>query len=75
MLRKGGLDVPLMFILDAHFPAIGIAMATPIADYTAALVAIVFLVLFLRTAKRAPLNAAEPTPPEPPTDDGDVQND
>ena len=75
LLRKGGLDVPLMFILDAHFPAIGIAMATPIADYTAALVAIVFLILFLRTAKRAPLNAAEPTSPKPPTDGDDAQKD
>ena len=75
VLRKGGLDVPLMFILDAHFPAIGIAMATPIADYTAALVAIIFLVLFLRTAKRTPLEAAEPTSPEPPTDRDDIQKD
>ena len=52
VLRKGGLDIPLMFILDPIFPATGIAMATPIADYTAAFVAIVLLVHFFSTQRK-----------------------
>ena len=52
VLRKGRLDIPLMFILDPIFPATGIAMATPIADYTAAFVAIVLLVHFFSTQRK-----------------------
>lgn len=52
VLRKGGLDIPLMFILDPIYPAVGIAMATPIADYTAALIALVLLGTFLFSPKK-----------------------
>lgn len=65
VLRKGGLDVPLMFVLDAAFPATGIAMATPIADYTAALIAIVLLTEFLLKSRQgAALPGAPPEKPQ-----------
>ena len=65
VLRKGGLDIPLMFVLDAAYPAVGIAMATPIADYTAAAIAIVLLALFFK-------KTAEKTPAPPPENTADA---
>lgn len=48
LLRKGGLDIPFMFLLN-HFAGVnGIVWATPIADMVAMSVAIVFLILFFR---------------------------
>ena len=44
MLRKGGLDVPFMFLLDALAGANAIAWATPIADCGAMLVGILLFV-------------------------------
>lgn len=44
MLRKGGLDVPFMFLLDALAGAGGIAWATPIADFGSMVVAIILFV-------------------------------
>lgn len=44
MLRKGGLDVPFMFLLDSLAGADAIAWATPIADCGAMLVGILLFV-------------------------------
>ena len=44
MLRKGGLDVPFMFLLDALAGANAIAWATPIADCGAMLAGILLFV-------------------------------
>ena len=44
MLRKGGLDVPFMFVLDSLAGANAIAWATPIADCGAMLVGILLFV-------------------------------
>ncbi len=44
MLRKGGLDVPFMFLLDALAGADAIAWATPIADCGAMLAGILLFV-------------------------------
>ena len=44
MMRKGGLDVPFMFLLDALARVNGIAWATPIADCGAMLVGILLFV-------------------------------
>lgn len=55
-----------MFILDPIFPATGIAMATPIADYTAAFVAIVLLVHFSVRSVNAPTYFRPPLLPIPP---------
>jgi Na+-driven multidrug efflux pump len=43
-LRKGGIDVPFMFIMDTAMGANGIPWATPISDVCAMLAA---LMLFL----------------------------
>ncbi len=55
VLRKGFLDIPLMFMLGAVFPIYGIVAATPIADAFASLVA---AVLFFRHAARLKKNSA-----------------
>lgn len=39
LLRKGGLDVPFMFIMNAIAGAVGIPWATPIADFLAMIIA------------------------------------
>ena len=44
MLRKGGLDVPFMFLLDSLAGANAIAWATPIADFGAMMVGILLFV-------------------------------
>lgn len=44
LLRKGGLDIPFMFLMDRQIGVNGIAWATPVADGVAMLVA---LCLFL----------------------------
>ena len=44
MLRKGGLDVPFMFLLNSLAGADAIAWATPIADCGAMLAGILLFV-------------------------------
>lgn len=51
LLRKGILDIPLMFILNGTFPVYGIVWATPIADMVCCGVAIILFVLFLSKHK------------------------
>lgn len=47
LLRKGGTDVPFMFLLNHFFAAYGIAWATPISDTIAMLIAIGLFVPFI----------------------------
>jgi hypothetical protein len=49
MLRKGGLDVPFMFLMNALAGAAGIPWATPMADCLAMAAA---LLLFIPWWKR-----------------------
>ncbi len=49
LLRKGGLDIPFMFLMDAAGGADGIPWATPIADFLAMGIA---LCLFIPYGKR-----------------------
>ena len=51
MLRKGGLDVPFMFLLDALGGADAIAWATPIADCGAMLAGLLLFVPLWRKLK------------------------
>lgn len=47
ILRKGLLDIPLMFILLRPFPVYGIVWATPIADIACCIVAIALFTTFV----------------------------
>ncbi|MCH5287506.1 MAG: MATE family efflux transporter [Christensenellaceae bacterium] len=48
LLRKGGLDVPFMFLMNALLGAGGIAWATPIADLLAMFAALALFIPFWR---------------------------
>lgn len=48
LLRKGGLDIPFMFLLDHLAGVNGIVWATPIADLGATAVAVILFVPFWR---------------------------
>lgn len=48
LLRKGGLDVPFMLLMNASFGVRGIAWATPIADLLAMLTAVAFFLPYWR---------------------------
>ena len=48
VLRKGILDIPLMFALNRLFPIYGIVWATPAADIACAAVAVVLFSAFIR---------------------------
>ena len=48
LFRKGGLDVPLMYLLDPIFGATGVVMATPISDFLAMTIAVILLRSVLR---------------------------
>lgn len=48
MMRKGVVDIPMMFILNAIYPIYGIVMATPIADVLCSIVAVCLFVDFLK---------------------------
>lgn len=51
LLRKGGLDIPAMFIMNASMGVNGIAWATPIADFMAMLFALALFLPFWRGIK------------------------
>ena len=53
ILRKGVLDIPLMFALNRLLPVFGIVWATPIADIVCCVTAIVFFVRFLGSHRPA----------------------
>jgi len=44
LLRKGGLDVPFMFLMNATAGADGIPWATPIADCFAMTIALILFI-------------------------------
>ena len=48
ILRKGLVDIPLMFILNNAMPIYGIVWATPIADVICCVTAIAFFTSFMR---------------------------
>ena len=52
LLRKGGLDIPFMFIMNALAGVNGIVWATPIADFGAMVVAIILFIPFWRRLTR-----------------------
>lgn len=47
-LRKGGLDVPLMFLLNGIFKINGIAWATPLSDAIALVVSLILVIPYLK---------------------------
>ena len=51
ILRKGLLDIPMMFLLNLFLPIYGIVMATPITDVICCIVSIFLFMAFLRTHK------------------------
>lgn len=51
VLRKGGLDIPLMLIMNRIAGMDGIIWATPMADLTAMIVAIIFMSSFRKELK------------------------
>ncbi|MDE6107529.1 MAG: cation transporter [Oscillospiraceae bacterium] len=61
ILRKGILDIPLMFILQAAIPIYGIVWATPITDVVCCILALYLFFRFLR--KHAGANYPAPAPP------------
>ena len=48
IMRKGVLDIPMMFLLNGMLPVYGIVMATPIADVLCCGAAVVMFISFLR---------------------------
>lgn len=48
LMRKGVLDIPLMFVLQVLLPVYGIVWATPIADMICSAAALILFFLFLR---------------------------
>lgn len=59
ILRKGLLDIPMMFVLNQLYPIYGIVWATPIADIVCSVTAVCLFTRFLRC--QAPF-ASEPIP-------------
>ena len=54
LLRKGGLDVPFMLLMNALLGVSGIAWATPIADLLAMITALALFIPFWRRLDAAP---------------------
>ena len=48
LMRKGILDIPLMFIFNAFYPIYGIVCATPAADIICCIAAVVLFILFIK---------------------------
>lgn len=59
LLRKGILDIPLMFLLRLMVPVYGIVCATPVADILCSAVSVILFAAFMRKhrANPAPLEA------------------
>jgi len=49
LLRKGGLDIPFMFIMNVYLGVKGIVWATPIADFGAMVISILFFIPVWKT--------------------------
>ncbi|MBQ9512216.1 MAG: MATE family efflux transporter [Lachnospiraceae bacterium] len=52
ILRKGIVDIPLMFLLQRFFRATGVVLATPAADIVCCGVALVMAIRFLKAARK-----------------------
>ena len=48
IMRKGMLDIPMMFLFNAAYPIYGVVWATPIADIICSMAAIYLFTAFLR---------------------------
>ncbi|MBQ7888940.1 MAG: MATE family efflux transporter [Erysipelotrichaceae bacterium] len=48
ILRKGFLDIPLMFFLRTYFERLGVVMATPIAEAVSAVIAFVLFIPMIK---------------------------
>ena len=59
VLRKGVLDIPMMFTLLRVIPVYGTVWATPIADVLCCMAALMLLTAFIRSLGTAP----QVTPP------------
>jgi multidrug efflux pump len=49
LFRKGGLDIPFMFVMNAYSGVNGIVWATPIADFGAMVISILFFIPVWKT--------------------------
>lgn len=54
LLRKGSLDIPLMLVLNSAAGIRGIAWATPLADWLALTVSLLFFVPYINKIKTSP---------------------
>ena len=63
VLRKGLLDIPMMFLFNLLIPADGIVMATPITDVICCAVALTLLIPFLKRHPETPRAAPRHSPP------------
>jgi len=52
VMRKGVLDVPLMFLLNRYYPVFGVAIATPIAEVLSVILSFIFIVFFFKKIKK-----------------------
>lgn len=48
LLRKGLLDIPLMFVLKRLIPVFGTVFATPVTDFICCLIAVIMFIRWLR---------------------------
>ena len=51
IIRKGGLDIPIVFILDAMWGLMAIAWATPLSDLLAMLISLAIFIPHMRSLK------------------------
>lgn len=51
LLRKGGFDIPVMFLMNAWIGVNGIAWATPVAEFASMLVAVLLFIPFWKGLK------------------------
>lgn len=58
LLRKGGLDIPLMFLMNALLGVNGIVWATPIADFSAMLAALALFLPFWQKMRSGVLHSS-----------------
>lgn len=52
ILRKGVVDIPLMFLLQGVFRATGVVIATPVADVVCCITALIMAVRFFKAARK-----------------------
>jgi len=52
LIRKGGFDIPLMFVINRFWGVYGIPFATPTSDVMAMITALCLFVPYLRRLRR-----------------------